>query len=86
MTQVVREAECNIVAKWPVRNILVSSLECEGLATPRVKVRSKTKLGKEFSIARNIDIKLINSNSFIRPPITVLIFNVRVGQMSCVLE
>ena len=71
MTQVVREAECNIVAKWPVRNILVSSLECEGLATPRVKVRSKTKLGKEFSIARNIDIKLINSNSFIRPPITV---------------
>ncbi len=47
MTEVVREGECNIVAKWSVRNILVSSLECEGLATPRVKVRSKTKMGKE---------------------------------------
>ena len=39
--------ECNIVAKWSVRNVLVSSLECEGLATPRVKVRSKTIMGKE---------------------------------------
>ena len=51
MTEVVREGECNIVAKWPVRNILVSSLECEGLATPRVKVRSKTKMGKEYEFS-----------------------------------
>ena len=48
MTQVVRgENAILLLTKWSVRNVLVSSLECEGLATPRVKVRSKTKMGKE---------------------------------------